>query len=406
MPLPAGTKVGPYEILSPLGVGGMGEVYRARDAKLSRDVALKVISPQFATDTERMGRFQREAQVLASLNHPHIAAIYGFEDSSGIAALVMELVEGPTLAERIHSGAIPLDESLPIARQIADALECAHEKGIVHRDLKPANIKLNAADNVKVLDFGLAKALQDDASSADIHNSPTLTMGSTKAGVILGTAAYMSPEQAKGKSADRRADIWSFGVVLYEMLTGQQAFGGETVSDSLASVIKDAPDFTKLPAQTPQRIRELLNRCLQKDPKQRVQAIGDARIALDEAIQDVKSGSSSSSSVATPGSACSSKLAISARYSLRKERISRAFDSGARSAKISWSRATKCAISSRFPSVIASSSRAWCGTEEPICCCLLVSWKPASKSLLITLPLQTLLPPTLTAFGFRAKDKK
>ncbi len=302
MPLPAGTKVGPYEVLSPLGVGGMGEVYRARDAKLSRDVALKIISPQVATDSERMGRFQREAQVLASLNHPHIAAIYGFEDTSGIAALVMELVEGPTLAERIHSGAIPVDESLTIARQIADALECAHEKGIVHRDLKPANIKLNAADNVKVLDFGLAKALQDDASGTDIHNSPTLTMGSTKAGVILGTAAYMSPEQAKGKSADRRADIWSFGVVLYEMLTGQQAFGGETVSDSLASVIKDAPDFTKLPAQTPQRIRELLNRCLQKDPKQRVQAIGDARITLDEAIQDAKSGSSFSNATTTPAS--------------------------------------------------------------------------------------------------------
>src|SRR5580704_13065172 len=299
MPLPAGTKVGPYEILSPLGVGGMGEVYRARDAKLSRDVALKVISPQFATDTERMGRFQREAQVLASLNHRHIAAIYGFEDSSGIAALVMELVEGPTLAERIHSGALPPDESLVIARQIADALECAHEKGIVHRDLKPANIKLNAADNVKVLDFGLAKALQDDASSADIHNSPTLTMGSTKAGVILGTAAYMSPEQAKGKSADRRADIWSFGVVLYEMLTGKQAFGGETISDSLASVIKDAPDFTKLPTQTPARILELLQRCLQKDPKQRLQAIGDARITLDETI----SGSSFTGYNATPTSA-------------------------------------------------------------------------------------------------------
>jgi serine/threonine-protein kinase len=268
----------------------MGEVYRARDAKLGRDVALKVISPQFATDAERMARFQREAQVLASLNHPHIAAIYGFEDSSGVSALVMELVEGPTLAERIQSGAIPLDESLPIARQIADALEAAHERGIVHRDLKPANIKLNAADNVKVLDFGLAKALQDDASGTDLHNSPTLTMGSTKAGVILGTAAYMSPEQAKGKSADRRADIWSFGVVLYEMLTGQQAFGGETVSDSLASVIKDAPDFTKLPAPTPARVRELLQRCLQKDPKQRVQAIGDARITLDEAIQESKSG--------------------------------------------------------------------------------------------------------------------
>jgi eukaryotic-like serine/threonine-protein kinase len=299
MSLPAGTKLGPYEILSPLGVGGMGEVYRARDAKLGRDVALKVISPQFATDAERMARFQREAQVLASLNHPHIAAIYGFEDSSGVSALVMELVEGPTLAERIHSGLIPVDESLTIARQIADALECAHEKGIVHRDLKPANIKLNAADSVKVLDFGLAKALQDDASGTDLQNSPTLTVGSTKAGVILGTAAYMSPEQAKGKSADRRADIWSFGVVLYEMLTGKQAFGGETISDSLASVIKDAPDFTKLPAQTPARIRELLQRCLQKDPKQRLQAIGDARIAIDEALQDSKSGSSSSSVIAT-----------------------------------------------------------------------------------------------------------
>ena len=299
MPLPAGTKLGPYEIISPLGVGGMGEVYRARDAKLGRDVALKVISPQFATDHERMGRFQREAQVLASLNHPHIAAIYGFEDSSGVSALVMELVEGPTLAERIHRGALPVDESLTIARQIADALECAHEKGIVHRDLKPANVKLDSADNVKVLDFGLAKALQDDASSTDIHNSPTLTMGSTKAGMILGTAAYMSPEQAKGKSADRRADIWSFGVVLYEMLTGQQAFGGETVSDSLASVIKDAPDFTKLPAQTPARVRELLQRCLQKDPKQRLQAIGDARITLDETI----SGSSVSGYNAAPASA-------------------------------------------------------------------------------------------------------
>ena len=296
MALPSGTKLGPYEIVSPLGVGGMGEVYRARDSKLGRDVALKVIAPEFAHDEQRMGRFQREAQVLASLNHTHIASIYGFEDSSGVSALVMELVESPTLAERIQSGAIPLDESLPIARQIADALEAAHERGIVHRDLKPANIKLNAADNVKVLDFGLAKALQDDASGTDLHNSPTLTMGSTKAGVILGTAAYMSPEQAKGKSADRRADIWSFGVVLYEMLTGQQAFGGETVSDSLASVIKDAPDFTKLPAQTPARVRELLQRCLQKDPKQRLQAIGDARITLDEAIQESRLGTTSSSS--------------------------------------------------------------------------------------------------------------
>jgi serine/threonine protein kinase/Tol biopolymer transport system component len=284
MALQSGTKLGPYEIVCPLGVGGMGEVYRARDRKLGRDVALKVIAPEFAYDQQRMGRFQREAQVLASLNHPHIASIYGFEDSSGVSALVMELVEGPTLAERIHQGAIPLDEALPIARQIAEALECAHERGIVHRDLKPANIKLTNDGKVKVLDFGLAKALQDDTSGTDISNSPTLTMGSTKAGIILGTAAYMSPEQAKGKSADRRADIWSFGVVLYEMLTGNKAFGGETVSDSLAAVIKDTPDWAELPATTPPRIRELIQRCLQKDPKQRLQAIGDARIIIDEVI--------------------------------------------------------------------------------------------------------------------------
>jgi serine/threonine protein kinase/Tol biopolymer transport system component len=284
MALPSGTKLGPYEIVSPLGVGGMGEVYRARDSKLGREVALKVIAPEFAHDSERMGRFQREAQVLASLNHAHIASIYGFEDSAGVSALVMELVEGATLGERIKEGAIPLDEALPIARQIAEALECAHERGIIHRDLKPANIKLTHDGRVKVLDFGLAKALQDDASGSDISNSPTLTMGSTKAGVILGTAAYMSPEQAKGKAADRRADIWSFGVVLFEMLGGEQAFGGETVSDSLAAVIKDTPDWTQLPAGTPARIRELIQRCLQKDPKQRLQAIGDARIAIDEVI--------------------------------------------------------------------------------------------------------------------------
>ncbi len=292
MALSPGTKLGPYEIISPLGVGGMGEVYRARDSKLAREVALKVIAPEFAHDEQRMARFHREAQVLASLNHPHIASIYGLEDSGGIRALVMELVEGPTLAERIKQGPLPLDEALPIARQIAEALECAHDRGIVHRDLKPANIKLTNDANVKVLDFGLAKALQDDASGSDVSNSPTLTMGSTKAGIILGTAAYMSPEQAKGKTADRRADIWSFGVVLFEMLTGEQAFGGETVSDSLAAIIKDTPDWTLLPKTTPARIRELLARCLQKDPKQRVQAIGDARIAIDEAISGVTLGGS------------------------------------------------------------------------------------------------------------------
>ncbi|HKS97732.1 MAG TPA: serine/threonine-protein kinase, partial [Terriglobia bacterium] len=220
MALVAGTKLGPYEVLAPLGAGGMGVVYRARDTKLGRDVALKVLPAAFARDAERMARFHREAQVLASLNHPHIAAIYGLEDSGGEHALVMELVEGPTLAERIKPGPIPLDEALPIAQQIAEALEAAHEKGIIHRDLKPANIKLAPEGAIKILDFGLAKALEGDASRGDISSSPTLTAAATQAGVILGTAAYMSPEQAAGKPADKRADVWSFGVVLWEMLTG------------------------------------------------------------------------------------------------------------------------------------------------------------------------------------------
>lgn len=284
MPLPTGTKLGPYEIIAPLGAGGMGEVYRARDAKLNRDVALKIISQEFAHDEQRMARFQREAQVLASLNHTHIASIYGFEESGNIRALVMELVEGPTLAERIKQGPIPLEETLPIAKQIAEALESAHERGIIHRDLKPANIKLTHDGKVKVLDFGLAKALMDGSSSQDISNSPTLTMASTKEGVILGTAAYMSPEQAKGKTVDRRSDIWSFGVVLFEMLSGQQTFGGETVSDALAAIIKDTPDWSALPNNTPKRVRDLLQRCLQKDPRQRLQAIGDARIAIEEIL--------------------------------------------------------------------------------------------------------------------------
>ncbi|MFZ3216121.1 MAG: protein kinase [Candidatus Acidiferrales bacterium] len=298
MALAAGIKLGPYEVVSPLGAGGMGEVYRARDTKLGREVALKVISPEFAHDAERMARFQREAQVLASLNHPHIAAIYGFEESAGVRALVMEIVEGPTLAERIKEGAIPVEEALPIARQIAEALEYAHERGIVHRDLKPANVKLTRDGKVKVLDFGLAKALQDGSSAGDISNSPTLTMASTKEGIILGTAAYMSPEQAKGKAADRRSDIWSFGVVLFEMLSGQQTFGGETVSDALAAIIKDSPDWTQLPAATPARIRGLLRRCLQKDPRQRLQAIGEARIAIEEALSGAGQEAAAVSAVA------------------------------------------------------------------------------------------------------------
>jgi len=282
--LSTGTKLGSYEISSSLGAGGMGEVYRARDSKLGRDVALKILPEKFARDSDRMARFQREAKVLASLNHPNIATIHGLEDSGSTRALVMELVEGPTLADRIRQGPIPVDEAVRIARQIADALEYAHERGIVHRDLKPANVKVTADDTVKVLDFGLAKALEGDIASIDISTSPTISRMATQAGILLGTAAYMSPEQAKGKQVDRRADIWAFGCVLYEMLTGKMAFRGETVTDTLASVIRDEPGWSQLPATTPVRVRVLLLRCMQKDPKQRLRDIGDARISLDEVI--------------------------------------------------------------------------------------------------------------------------
>ncbi|MFZ0820798.1 MAG: protein kinase [Candidatus Acidiferrales bacterium] len=303
MPLTTGTKLGPYEITGAIGAGGMGEVYRARDTKLGREVALKVVPEAFARDADRMARFQREAQLLASLNHPHIASIYGIEDSSsgtGVTrALVMELVEGKTLADRIAEGPIPIEEALPIAREIAEALEYAHERGIIHRDLKPANIKVSADGNVKVLDFGLAKALETETAPTDFSHSPTLTMGATQGGMILGTAAYMSPEQARGKSADRRVDIWEFGCVLYEMLTGKKAFGGETVSDTLAAVIRAEPDWSALPSNTPARIRELLRRCLTKDPKQRLQSIGEARIAIETvSAGEVEASAISASTIA------------------------------------------------------------------------------------------------------------
>src|SRR5580692_11509727 len=282
MALSIGTRLGPYEITGPLGAGGMGEVYRARDSRLNRDVAIKTLPAAFFDDTNRLARLQREAQVLASLNHPNIASIYGLEEDRGVRALVMELVEGPTLAERIAKGPIPLDEALGIARQIADALEAAHEKGIVHRDLKPANIKLTAEGKVKVLDFGLAKAFDNDAVSGNTENSPTLTLEATRAGMILGTAGYMSPEQARGKPVDKRADIWAFGVVLYEMLTGEQLHKGETVSDMLASVLKEEPRWDKAPVQ----FRTLLRRCLEKDPRRRLRDIGDAMPLAMEAITE------------------------------------------------------------------------------------------------------------------------
>jgi serine/threonine protein kinase/Tol biopolymer transport system component len=284
MPLAPGTKVGPYAIVALLGAGGMGEVYRARDGRLKRDVALKLIPAAFADDPQRLGRLEREAQVLASFSHPNVASIYGFEESGATRALVMELVEGPTLAERIAGAAMPLAEALPIARQIAEALEFAHERGIIHRDLKPANVKLAPGDCVKVLDFGLAKALSDDSAPANIADSPTLSAAATRAGLILGTPAYMSPEQARAKPTDRRTDIWSFGCVLFEMLTGRMAFAGETITDTLAAVLTQNPRFDLLPPSTPPRIRQLIERCLQKDAKQRLQAIGDARIEIDDAL--------------------------------------------------------------------------------------------------------------------------
>jgi serine/threonine-protein kinase len=283
--LAPGTRLGAYEIQSLIGSGGMGEVYRARDSRLNRDVAIKVLPSEVAADRDRLARFEREAQVLASLNHPNIANIYGVDDSSGTPALVMELVEGPTLADRIAKGPIPLDEALPIATQIAEALAAAHEQGIIHRDLKPANIKVRADGTVKLLDFGLAKAFDPVASAAgNATMSPTLSMRATQAGLILGTAAYMSPEQATGKPADKRSDLWAFGVVLLEMLTGTPVFAGETTSHVLASVLKDEPNWARLPAGTPAPIRRLLGRCLEKDHARRLDSAAAARLDLDEAL--------------------------------------------------------------------------------------------------------------------------
>jgi serine/threonine protein kinase len=277
-------RLGPYEVHAPLGAGGMGEVFRATDSHLGREVALKLLPEGFADDPERHARFEREAKLLASLNHPNIATLYGLEHLDGQHVLVMELVEGEDLSERIRRGAISLEEAAPLAVQIARALEAAHEQGIVHRDLKPANVKLRPDGTVKVLDFGLAKAWEADGSESDLSMSPTLTAHATAAGVILGTAAYMAPEQAAGQPADRRADVWAFGVVLWEMLTGRKLFDGETVSHVLASVLKDEIDLDALPADTPARIRELIDRCLRKKPGQRLQAIGDARVLLEEYV--------------------------------------------------------------------------------------------------------------------------
>ncbi len=280
MPLVIGSRLGSYIVSGTLGAGGMGEVYRANDSRLGRDVALKTLPEEFAGDADRMARFEREARVLASLNHPHIAALYGIEEADGVRALVMELVEGPTLEDRLRDGPLALEDAVKIARQVADALEYAHEHNVVHRDLKPANVKVTPEGMVKVLDFGLAKAAEARETSIPV-NSPTLTMRATQAGVILGTAGYMSPEQASGKPVDKRSDVWSFGVLLFEMLTGKALFGGETLAHTMADVLRADVPFDRLPAAVPANLRTLLERCLERDLRTRLRDIGEARIALE-----------------------------------------------------------------------------------------------------------------------------
>jgi serine/threonine protein kinase/Tol biopolymer transport system component len=340
MGLSPGTRLGPYEIGAQIGVGGMGEVYRATDTNLKRAVAIKVLPDAVAADPERLARFQREAEVLASLNHPNIAAIHGLERSAAATALVMELVEGPTLADRIAQRPVPVDEALPIARQIAEGLEAAHERGIIHRDLKPANIKLRSDGAVKVLDFGLAKALALDTASASsaLANSPTITSptGVTGVGVLLGTAAYMAPEQARGRAVDKRADIWAFGCVLYELLTGRRAFMGEDVPETLAAVIGVEPDWNALPAGLPAGVRRLLRRCLRRDPKERIHDISDARIELQELQAEVASSPAVSPEVGV---------------TRRRERVV-------------WAAASLLAVGSAFAIAVAISPRTMPGTPE------------------------------------------
>ena len=290
MALTVGSRLGHYDVTALIGEGGMGQVYQATDTNLDRQVAIKVLPDAFSGDPDRLARFEREAKVLASLNHPNIGAIYGLEKSGDTRALVLELVEGPTLADRISQGPIPVDEALPIAKQIAEALEAAHEQGVIHRDLKPANIKVREDGTVKVLDFGLAKAL-DTTPEGDPSQSPTLTAAATQMGVIMGTAAYMSPEQARGKPIDKRADIWAFGVVLLEMLTGRKVFEGEDVSMTLSSVLQREPDWSHLPSAVSPSLSVFLHRCLEKDPKHRVHDVADVRLAMEGAFETTASAS-------------------------------------------------------------------------------------------------------------------
>src|SRR5580704_10605885 len=282
-----GRRVGPYEIVAPLGAGGMGEVYRARDTRLKRDVAIKVLPETFANDPDRLARFQREAEVLATLNHPNIAAVYGLEESGPTAAIVMELVEGETLAARLVHGALHVADALSIARQIVDALDAAQEQGIVHRDLKPANIIITPRGVVKVLDFGLAKAVMADGARPELQHSPAITVTRTTGGPVLGTAAYMSPEQARGSRVDQQTDIWAFGCVLYEMLTGRSAFAGNTVIDTMAAILEREPNWNALPLALPASVERLIHRCLEKERDRRVSDIAELRAGLDQLAADV-----------------------------------------------------------------------------------------------------------------------
>ncbi len=300
MTLPAGSRLGPYEILAPLGAGGMGEVYRARDPRLNRDVAIKVLPDSFLADPDRLARFDREAQVLASLSHPNIAVVYGLEEVGSSRSLILELVPGETLAERLVAGPLPIRDALSTMRQVAEALEAAHAQGIIHRDLKPANVKITPSDKVKVLDFGLAKALAPETTGSDLSLSPTATRDATQQGVILGTAAYMSPEQARGKPVDARSDVWSFGCLFYETLTGRKAFDGETFSDVVAGILEREPDWSALPKRTPPRVRDLLRRCLQKNRDRRLHAIADARIEIEDTLAEPWESSTTTTAVPMP----------------------------------------------------------------------------------------------------------
>jgi hypothetical protein len=304
MALAAGTRLRQYEIIAPLGAGGMGEVYRARDTRLDRDVAIKILPPQFAADAERIARFEREAHVLAALNHQNIAQIYGIEETAGVSALVMELVEGPMLADLIATSAgMSVDDALDVARQIAEGVEAAHDHGIIHRDLKPSNVKVRRDGVAKVLDFGLARAMADAGAGTPVDNSPTVTSPAiSRFGVILGTAAYMAPEQARGKIVDRRVDIWAFGCLLYEMLTGRRPFTGETVTDVLSAIVTREPDWDLLPPQVPPAVVRLVRRCLEKDPRKRLRDIGEVRLTLEAPQAIAEDASRAAGATAIPRS--------------------------------------------------------------------------------------------------------